>query len=286
MAGAGAACGQGGANQSAESEHGSLAEVGAKLSNPVSDVWALFTEFDLTLSDGELNHGYQKVGGRMIFQPMLPLPLYGRGQKRWKLVTRPIIPILFSQPVPKAFDDFNNLGGIGSIQLPMMVSPPTGKLLLAVGPTWMFPAANRSAFGQDQWGVGPAFITGYFSKKWIAGLFPQYTFGIGDPKDADKSISSLSALYFFVYNLPRAWQVGFNPTISYDKNAASNANKNIPVGLIVAKTTKFGKTPVKFQAGMEYSVVSQIPFGQRFQVKVNLIPVMPSLIKKPLLGGR
>ena len=29
---------------------GSLAEVGAKLSNPVSGVWALFTEFDFTFS--------------------------------------------------------------------------------------------------------------------------------------------------------------------------------------------------------------------------------------------
>ncbi|MCC6848430.1 MAG: hypothetical protein IT294_08015 [Deltaproteobacteria bacterium] len=32
---------------SADSGGGDLAEVGAKLSNPVSDVWALFTEFDL-----------------------------------------------------------------------------------------------------------------------------------------------------------------------------------------------------------------------------------------------
>jgi hypothetical protein len=29
-------------------EHGDLAETDRKLSNPISDVWALFTEFDLT----------------------------------------------------------------------------------------------------------------------------------------------------------------------------------------------------------------------------------------------
>jgi hypothetical protein len=33
-------------------EDTNLAEVGAKLSNPVSDVWALFTQFGLTWSDG------------------------------------------------------------------------------------------------------------------------------------------------------------------------------------------------------------------------------------------
>jgi len=53
--------------------------VGAKLSNPVSDVRALFTEFDLYFSDGDVNRGNPEVGGKMIFQPVLPVPLYGRG---------------------------------------------------------------------------------------------------------------------------------------------------------------------------------------------------------------
>jgi hypothetical protein len=99
-------------------EHGSLAEIGAKLSNPVSDVWALFTEFDLTFSDGDLNTGNAKIGARMIFQPILPLPLYGQGEQEWKLITRPNIPVLFSQPVPKSFDEFNNLGGLGDTHCP------------------------------------------------------------------------------------------------------------------------------------------------------------------------
>ena len=37
-----------------QSDHGSLAEVGAKLSNPISNVWAHFTQFGLTFSDGDL----------------------------------------------------------------------------------------------------------------------------------------------------------------------------------------------------------------------------------------
>ena len=60
-------------------EHGSLSEIGAKLANPVADVWALFTQFDLTFSDGDLNTGDAKVGVNMIFQPIMPFPLYGEG---------------------------------------------------------------------------------------------------------------------------------------------------------------------------------------------------------------
>ncbi len=43
-----------------DKEQGSLAEVGAKLSNPVSEVWALFTEFDVFFSDGDLNRAIRK----------------------------------------------------------------------------------------------------------------------------------------------------------------------------------------------------------------------------------
>jgi hypothetical protein len=266
-------------------EHESLAEIGAKLANPVSDVWALFTEFDLTFSDGDLNTGNAKIGGRMIFQPILPFPLYGQGEQEWKLITRPNIPIVFSQPVPKGFDEFNNLGGLGDIQLPMMVSPPSGNWLLGLGPTWLFPTATQDAFGRQQWGVGPAFIVGYHTKDWIAGIFPQYTWGIGGWNgEGTPDASYLSMLYFFVYNLPDAWQIGFNPTISYDNNASPGNKWNVPVGLFVAKTTKIGSAPVKLQLGIEYSVIKQDDFGQVAQIKLNIIPVIPSLVKNPLFG--
>jgi hypothetical protein len=42
----------------------------------------------------------------------------------------------------------------------------------------------------------------------------------------------------------------------------------------------------KFELGFEYSVVSEDGFGQRALVKLNVIPVIPSLIRKPLFNGR
>lgn len=278
------ATGGGSGQANAHPEHGSMAEIGSKLSNPVSNVWALFTEFDLTFSDGDLNTGNAKVGGRMIFQPVLPFPLYGQGTNEWKLITRPIVPVLFSQPVPKGFDEFSNLGGLGDIQLPMMVSPPSGNWLLGLGATWLFPSASRKEFGQQQWGVGPAAVLGYQTKEWVAGVFPQYTWGIGGWNNDKPDASYLSLLYFFIYNLPDAWQIGFNPTISYDHKASSGNKWNVPVGLIVAKTTKVGNTPVKFQLGVEYSVVKQDAFGQAAQLKLNIIPVIPSLVKNAFFG--
>ena len=57
-----------------------------------------------------------------------------------------------------------------------------------------------------------------------------------------------------------------------------------PVGVTVSKMTKIGDVPVKFQLGIEYSVVKQDDFGQVAQIRLNIIPVISSLIKNPLFG--
>lgn len=277
----------GGIQADSNPEHESLSEISAKLSNPVSDVWALFTEFDLSFSDGDVNSGDSKIGGRMIFQPVLPIPLYGTGKDEWKLITRPAIPVLFSQPVPKGFDEFNDLGGLGDIALPMLVSPPSGHWILGLGPTWLFPSATRDVFGRQQWGVGPAAVVGYGDKQSIAFVFPQYVFRIGGAgQDTDTPDASyLSLIYTYFYNLPNSWQVGTNPTITYDDTAASGNKWNVPIGVTVSKTTKLADVPLKFQFGIEYSVVRQDTFGQTAQLKLNIIPVIPSLLKSPMFGG-
>jgi len=273
-------------SQESPSEQHSLSEVSQELTNPVSNVWSMFTEFDSYFLDGDLNKGGSEVGGRMIFQPVLPFPLYGQGSDQWKLITRPTIPAIFSQPVPKGFDDFTDLGGLGDMQLPLLVSPPTGNLLLALGPTWLLPTATRTEFGRQQWGAGPALVLGYKTKDWIGGVFPQYTWRIAGWNSKDKPDASyLSILYFFAYSLPNAWQVGFNPTINYDDKATSGDKWNVPVGLFVSRTTKIGKLPVKYVLSIEYSVVSQHAFGQRAQIKLDIVPVIPSLVKKAIFGG-
>jgi hypothetical protein len=276
-----AAAGAGGASQA------ELAEIGAKLSNPVSDVWALFTEFDVYFSDGDVNNGDSEVGGRMLFQPILPLPLYGSGEHEWKLITRPTVPLLFSQPVPVGFGEFDHRGGLADTQLPMLVSPPAGNWLLGVGPAWLLPTSTNTAFGRQQWGVGPTAVVGYKTKDWIAGAFPQYYFGFADRSDHNPlpDASYLNLLYFAFYDLPEAWQIGTNPTVTFDDRAGSGDKWNVPLGLTVAKTTRLSGLPVKVQLGVEYSVVSQDAFGQRAQIKLNLIPVIPSLVENPILGG-
>jgi len=117
-------------------------------------------------------------------------------------------------------------------------------------------------------------------------VFGQYYLGIGsrstrEPGIRDASYGSL--LYFVSVNLPNAWQVGCNPTITYDARASSGNRWNVPVGLMVAKTTLLGKLPVKFNFGVEYSVVSEDTYGRRAALVLEVIPVIPNLIHRPIL---
>jgi len=269
-------------------EHGSLSEVSHKLSDPTSNVWALFTEFDLSFSDGDVNAGNPKVGGDMNFQPVLPIPLYGEGKDQWKILARPAIPVIFSTPVPTSFNNFDNEGGLGDTILPLPLIPPLGHWMVGVGPTFLFPTATKNVLGREQFGIGPTAIIGYKNKHVLTGIFPQYFFkvgSVGDQAGGKPDASFGNFLYFLYWNLPGAWQVGFNPVITYDHKATKGNKWNVPVGLLVTKTVAIGKRPVKFEFGLEYSVVSEDDFGKRFLMKFNVLPVMQSLIKNPIFGG-
>jgi hypothetical protein len=160
--------------------------------------------------------------------------------------------------------------------------------LLGLGPTFLFPTATNDALGREQFGIGPAGVLGYKTKQFTLGVFPQYFFKIGsiDNQANKPDASFMNFLYFGYVNLPDAWQIGFNPVITYDHKATKGNKWNVPLGLLVTKTTAIHKKPVKFQFGFEYSVVSQDDFGKRFMIKLNVIPVIQGLVKNPIFGGR
>jgi len=182
---------------------------------------------------------------------------------------------------------FDRKGGIGDIQVPMIISPPVKNWILGAGPTWLFPTATEKAFGRQQWDAGPAVVVGHYTEKVTIGVFPQYFFGIRSRGRSSEvaDASYMNLLYFMYYNLPNAWQIGFSPTVTYDRRASSGNKWNVTVGVSVSKTARMGGMISKFELGFEYSVVSEGAFGQRAMVKLSVIPVIPSLRRKPLFGG-
>jgi hypothetical protein len=270
-------------------QHGTLGEVGAKLANPLSDLWSLQFDFQpLKFYDGDDNTGNSRVGSGVTFQPVMPIPLFGEGDAVWRLITRPVIPIIFSQPVLRSFDNTYNKGGIGDIQLPLSLAVPpkyTGNWIIGGGPVFSFPTATDDALGSDQYGAGPAVVFGYKTKKFTAILFPNYFWRVGSHDQGDKeNMSQGSLLYSFVMNLPNAWQAGTNPTITYNDKADGGNKWNVPVGGFVGRTIKMGNTPVNIRCGLEYSVISEDDFGKVAAFRIQITPVIKSFIKSPIFG--
>jgi len=54
---------------------------------------------------------------------------------------------------------------------------------------------------------------------------------------------------------------------------------------LVEKISRFGKLPVKFQFGVEKSIQRQDDYGKDWQVELNIIPVIPALVKNPLFDN-
>jgi len=272
-------------------EHGSMGAIGNKLANPLGDLWQLSMSFNgPSFYDGDINSGEPEVGGMMAFQPVMPIPMWGEGKDEVRMIVRPIIPVIFSSPIPKGNNKFAHQGGIGDIELPFLLNAPesmAGKWIIGGGPVFMFPTATTNALGNDQFAMGPAVVLGYKpNKKTTYGIFPNYFWKIGSTGQHEdtENINQGSLLYFFNYMLPNAWQVGMNPTITYNHQADSGNKWSVPIGGYVGKTTKIGKLPVNIKFGLEYSVVSPDDWGQRVAFRLQVTPVVPGLINKAIFG--
>ena len=276
--------------QALAEENGDMGEIGAKLADPLGSLWSLSMNLELLKTyDGDINKGDPKVGSDMIIQPVMAIPLSGEGESEFRVITRPIIPLIFSQPVPTGYDEFDHKSGIGDIQLPMVFAVPNkyaGNWILGAGPVGMFPTATEDELGKDQWALGTATALGYKTKKWTAVLFHNHFWKVGESGQDENTpdINQGSLLYQFIYNLPDAWQIGTNPTITYDTQATSGNKWNVPVGLFAGKTMKIGKVPVNIKAGVEYSVVSPDDYGKQFAFRLQVTPVIPRMIKSALFG--
>jgi len=274
-----------------DSGHGDMGEVGKKLANPLASLWALnFNSFTPAFYDGDVNQGDSQLGATTIFQPVLPIPLFGEGEDQFRVIVRPVVPLVWSTPVPTGLDEFDDKSGIGDIQLPFVFAVPdskAGKYILGAGPVFEFPTASDDALGADQWSAGPAVAVGHKGDKLTSVFFLNYFWKIGESGQDENTpdISKGTLLYSFQYALKDGWQVGTNPTISYNDRASSGNKWNVPVGVFVGKTMKIGKVPVNIKLGVEYSVVSPDDFGQQAAIRLQVTPIIPSLISKSLFGG-
>ena len=268
-----------------------MKELSQKSADPTSDIALVFTQWAMTFSNGDLNRGDAKRAANVTFQPIIPIPLYGRGDDEWRIVSRPTINFFGHQATPRGeVDRFRRDTGLSDTLLPLPLALPkriAGRWLLALGPDFSFPTATNDNFGKQQWTAGVTGVFGYMAENWMAGVYPQYYWGFADQgRDDDVRQASFGNMfYWFWYNVTDTFQVGFSPTINYDNQAQDGNRWNIPVGMGMAKMTKIGGRPWRIEVAAEYSAVNEDDFGEVARFKINLIPIVPRPIKNPIFGG-
>jgi hypothetical protein len=262
----------------AAQESGSTADVSKQLNNPVADIWALNFQFNRYYLQGEATDRTREQDV-MNFQPVLPIHL----TKEWNLITRPVFPYLFSSPDFEPGDGWDDKSGLGDIALVSLLSPAklTSGFIWGAGPTFIFPTATNDALGQGKYQAGPAAVGLYMGKEWVFGSLIQQWWSFAGDGDRE-STNQANIQYFIQYLFGDNWQVGMAPNILIDWKADQEDRFTVPVGLGIGKLVRIGRLPVKFTAEVDYMVVHPDDFGQHWDVRFQVIPVLPALIKETL----
>jgi hypothetical protein len=267
-----------------EHESMTLTEVNKKLTNPVSDFWSISFQQNNYLVDPGPGQSL-RWNSNLLFQPVLPIAL----TKNWNLITRPVIPLFDSQPHPDPDypPQIQRTTGFGDIVWLQMLSPSeklVGNWLLALGPTFILPTASTDWTGQGKWQVGPGALVGYLSHKWIlAGFVQNWTSfgGSGNRPNTNQMNLQPVAAYF----LPDGWSIGYSGNILANWKVSSAGDTwTVPLGLQVAKVFRLGKLPVKIALAGQYMVHHPDTYGQKWNFQLDVIPVIPKLIKGTLFG--
>ncbi len=261
----------------------SLSEINKDLSNPISSTWSIGFQqnnYMLDMGPGQPAHWNSNLN----FQPLLQVSL----TEDWGLVTRPVITLFNSAPHLSSYnpEEINRTTGFGdTIITEMLVPSPrlTSNWLLGAGPTFILPTASSKFTGHGKYQVGPAAVVGYLSKKWILAAFVQnwQSFaGSGNRPDINQMNLQPIAVYF----LPGGWGIGYSGNILANWKADSARNTwTVPLGLGVSKVLMVGKLPVKIGLAGQYMVHHPEIGGQKWNIQLNVVPVIPMLIKGSLI---
>ncbi len=158
----------------------SLEEVSRRLENPLTDLWSLTFQNNLTILEGDALES-DEIQNVAFFQPFMPFAL---GEDKGTMFTlRPVFPWVsnpeFSQPVisgeQQALNKQGRESGLGDIQLLTLAGPNRQDgVVWGLGTTLKMPTASDEAIGQKKWQAGPAAMFFYIGKPWVTGVLAQH----------------------------------------------------------------------------------------------------------------
>lgn len=176
-----------------------------------------------------------ETGNTILLRSALPFQAFGLNN-----IARVTLPVVTDSP---------GGGGVGDMTLFDLVAfnEPWGRW--GAGAVMLVPLGD-DGLSADKWAIGPAL--GFTARQpgLLWGLFNQNLFSFAGSGTQDVNVSLLQPIVN--YSLPDKWSVGTSDmTLTYDwERSAWTA---LPLGMKLAKLTKFGGLPVQFAGSYEYN---------------------------------
>lgn len=150
-------------------------------------------------------------------------------------------------------------------------------LMTMVGLAGVLPISQDGSIERDQYLLGPQAAVGKVADWGTIGVWAQQLVSVADQPSndlIDYDTNETRLKFFFAWRLGNGWQLISNPTVVYDWEAVSDNKLLLPVGLGIAKTTRFGRLPIRFELEVEKYLESPEAFGPDVMFRLNIMPVL------------
>lgn len=250
----------------------SAEEIAQKLANPNAPLASLTFRLQYRTFDGDLAEASRQDGTTLAFQPSFPFAL-DNGDV---FFFRPNIPIQISTPIPDPNGGFRSESGLGDIVFDVAYGRTTASgLLFAGGIVASLPTATEDGLGTDRYSLGPEFLIGKLSSKYVLGAFPSHLWDVGGSGDADVNVTNVQL--FGTYLPGGGWNVGTSPILSYDHNSDQ---WTVPANFTFGKTVIWNKRPWKLSIELNYYVEQNDAFGPEWFIGFNVAPVVENVLAR------
>lgn len=257
-----------------EPKEKSADEIAKELANPATPLSSIGNHLEYRRFKGSLPDADGEDSWVYTFQPAFPFK-FGEGEI---FAFRPAIPIIIDQPV----FDTNSLSyesegpELGDTAFDAVYGKTHKSGLVTLGGLFgVMPTHSDSAIGSDQWRLGPEMLLAKIQDWGIYGVLAFHQWNVaGGTDEPDTNITSIQ--YLYAIGLGKGWQLASSPTITYDWQADSENDWNVPLGVGLAKTMIINKTPWKIQGQVFYYIEQPDAFGQDWGFKLSVSPVVPN----------
>lgn len=134
-------------------------------------------------------------------------------------------------------------------------------VIWGVGMTFAFPTASSENLGSGKTQLGPAVMALSMTPNWtIGGIVQHWNSVAGDENRPDTKKTDIQ--YIVRKQIKgKGMSIGMGPNISINWEASDGNKVNLPIGLGITKTVKWGDSPWKLRFEPQYAIIKEKDYG-------------------------